>query len=145
MNELALAAFAAARDSHPVDRDARTNGFAVFADAFDADAYLDGLKHVGIRWLARSEREFPPLLASIHDPPPGLFLRGVASVELLSRRAIAIVGARSCTVTPWEHRGSTGAHSLPKRSLPRRRFPRPHRDHTSTAFRGVYGAGNPHR
>jgi DNA processing protein len=97
VNELALAAFAAARDSHPVDRDARTTAFAAFADAFDADAYLAGLKQAGIRWLARSEPEFPPLLASLHDPPPGLFLRGVAPVELLSRPAIAIVGARSCT------------------------------------------------
>jgi DNA processing protein len=37
------------------------------------------------------------LLRAIHDPPPGLFVRGDADVELLSRPAIAIVGARACS------------------------------------------------
>ena len=39
----------------------------------------------------------PPLLRAIHDPPPGLFLRGEGDVELLSRPAVAIVGARACS------------------------------------------------
>jgi DNA processing protein len=50
-----------------------------------------------VRFLARSDALFPPLLRSIHDPPPGLFLRGGADVEVLARPAVAIVGARACS------------------------------------------------
>lgn len=51
----------------------------------------------GFRWLARDDDAFPALLRAIHDPPAGLFLRGDADAELLSRRAAAVVGARSCS------------------------------------------------
>lgn len=50
-----------------------------------------------IRCIRRRDPAFPPLLAAIHDPPPQLFLRGSASVELLCRPAVAVVGARSCS------------------------------------------------
>jgi DNA processing protein len=97
MSELALAVFAAARDAHAVDRDTRTRQFAAFATSFDERAYLHGLERAGVRWVARSDAAFPALLASIHDPPPGLFLRGAGSVELFCRPCVAVVGARSCT------------------------------------------------
>jgi DNA processing protein len=97
MSELALAAFAAARDAHAVDRDARSREFASFKAAFDPSAYIQGLAASGLRWMARSAADFPHLLRSIHDPPPGLFLRGEADLDLLSHPAVAIVGARSCT------------------------------------------------
>jgi DNA processing protein len=42
-------------------------------------------------------REFPTLLAAIHDPPRELFVRGSGRLEALSGPAVAIVGARSCT------------------------------------------------
>jgi DNA processing protein len=42
-------------------------------------------------------RELPPLLGAIHDPPSKLYLRGVGETELLSRIAVAIVGARACS------------------------------------------------
>ena len=42
--------------------------------------------------------ELPPLLRAIHDPPKRLYLRGVAEPELLARPAVAIVGARACSV-----------------------------------------------
>jgi DNA processing protein len=42
-------------------------------------------------------RQLPDLLRQIHDPPPTLFLRGVAEVEVLGRPAVAIVGARACS------------------------------------------------
>ena len=45
----------------------------------------------------RSDPAFPPLLRAIHDPPPGLFLRGKAEAALLARPAVAIVGARACS------------------------------------------------
>ena len=97
MNELALAVFAAARDAHAADSDASTSRFANFAAAFDEQAYRRTLELAGLRWLGRSDLAFPPLLAAVHDPPAGLFLRGGAPAELLARPAVAIVGARACT------------------------------------------------
>lgn len=42
-------------------------------------------------------RELPELLRQIPDPPRTLFLRGAADPEVLSRQAVAIVGARACS------------------------------------------------
>jgi DNA processing protein len=42
-------------------------------------------------------RELPPLLRAIHDPPSKLYVRGDGDVALLSRPAVAIVGARACS------------------------------------------------
>jgi DNA processing protein len=39
----------------------------------------------------------PELLRQIHNPPRALFLRGHGALELLSRPAVAIVGARACS------------------------------------------------
>src|SRR5262249_61227874 len=39
----------------------------------------------------------PPLLRAIHDPPAGLFFRGHSESEILSRPAVAVVGARACS------------------------------------------------
>jgi DNA processing protein len=47
--------------------------------------------------LARSDTRFPPLLAAIFDPPAALYLRGHGDPTVLSRRAVAVVGARSCS------------------------------------------------
>lgn len=96
MNELALASFAAASDAHLVG-EPRSARFAAFKARFDACAELARLAGLGFRFLARSDPAFPPLLGAIHDPPPGLFLRGEADVELLARPAVAIVGARACS------------------------------------------------
>jgi DNA processing protein len=49
------------------------------------------------RRLSRRDPDFPPLLAAIHDPPRGLFVRGSAGLDLLSRPAVAVVGARACS------------------------------------------------
>jgi DNA processing protein len=96
VSELALAAFAAETDSHVVERP-RAARFAEFERRFQSGAYLERLTRAGFRWLGRSDPAFPPLLRSIHDPPPGLFLRGGGAADLLSRPAVAIVGARSCS------------------------------------------------
>ncbi len=50
-----------------------------------------------IRRLRRRDAAYPSLLAAIHDPPPSLFVRGAASDEVLSRPAVAVVGARACS------------------------------------------------
>ena len=96
MNELALASFAAASDAHVVG-EPRSARFASFKAGFDARAELERLTRLGFRFLARSDPGFPPLLRAIHDPPPGLFLRGEEETTLLARPAVAIVGARACS------------------------------------------------
>jgi DNA processing protein len=40
---------------------------------------------------------FPERLRAIFDPPPALYLRGDGEPALLTRRAVAVVGARSCS------------------------------------------------
>jgi DNA processing protein len=47
--------------------------------------------------LDRSHASFPPLLRAIFDPPRALYLRGAGDVELLARRSVGVVGARSCS------------------------------------------------
>lgn len=96
MNELALACFAAVTESHLID-EPRNARFSRFKASFDGAAELARLRALGLRFLARSDPGFPPLLGSIHDPPPGLFLRGVGDHELLIRPAVAVVGARACS------------------------------------------------
>jgi DNA processing protein len=96
VNELALASFAAANDAHVVG-EPRSARFAAFKAGFDARAELARLAALGFRFVPRSDGAFPPLLRAIHDPPPGLFLRGDADAELLRRAAVAIVGARACS------------------------------------------------
>ncbi len=48
-----------------------------------------------VRVLKRSQ--FPTLLRAIYDPPPKLFVRGTAAEDVLTRPAVAIVGARACS------------------------------------------------
>ena len=96
MSELALAVFASETSTHLV-RPPTGSRWAGHLRGFDADGYLARLGARGLRFLPRSAPAFPPLLRAIHDPPPGLFLRGAAEAELLSRPAVAVVGARSCS------------------------------------------------
>lgn len=96
MSDLALAAFAAETGSHVIT-EPRTEHYARFRRRFDEAAYAERLAERGIRFLGRSDTAFPPLLRAIHDPPPALFLRGAGSRELLTRPAVAIVGARACS------------------------------------------------
>ena len=96
MSELALAVYASETGTHLVrpPTDARWHAYL---RTFDAEAYERRLAECGLCFLARSSPSFPPLLRAIHDPPPGLFIRGEADVQLLSRPAVAIVGARACS------------------------------------------------
>jgi DNA processing protein len=96
VSELALAAFAAETGSHVV-RAPRDRAFRIFARRFDDAAYLARLRDAGVDWIARSAPAFPPLLHAIHDPPPGLFVRGDADSDLLQLATVAVVGARSCS------------------------------------------------
>ena len=96
MNDLALSAFASENGTHA--QVARGSArFVKFSRSFDAAGYLAALERRGFRWLPRSDTRFPPQLRAIHDPPPGLFVRGAGPVDVLSRPAVAIVGARACS------------------------------------------------
>ena len=95
MSDLALSAFAADRGAHLVEAP-RDKAFTAFARRFDEAAYLARLREAGVRWVGREDSAFPPLLAAIHDPPPGLFVRG-SDLRLLRRPTVAIVGARACS------------------------------------------------
>jgi DNA processing protein len=106
MSELATAVFAAHTDAHLLDAP-RSARFASFRRTFDETAFLRQLADRGYRWLARSDPAFPARLRSIHDPPPGVFIRGKAPLSLLERTSVAIVGARACS-----HYGASVAASL---------------------------------
>ncbi len=97
MSELALAMFAASRDAHATDRERRTSRFAAFVESFDEALERRRLTDDGYRWVGRSDAAFPAQLRAIHDPPPGIFLRGGADAGLLDRPAVAVVGARACS------------------------------------------------
>ena len=47
--------------------------------------------------LGRRDALFPERLRAIFDPPPALHLRGGGEADLLGRRSVAVVGARSCS------------------------------------------------
>ncbi|HLK44581.1 MAG TPA: DNA-processing protein DprA, partial [Acidimicrobiales bacterium] len=96
MSELAVAAFAAATDSHLLDAP-RSARFERFRAGFDETRYRHELASLGIRWVGRGEPGFPARLAAIHDPPPGLFVRGRGGLDLLARPCVAVVGARACS------------------------------------------------
>ncbi|MDX6486595.1 MAG: processing protein [Gaiellaceae bacterium] len=106
MSELATAVFAAHTDAHLLDAP-RSARFASFRATFDEPAFVRRLAERGYRWVARSDPAFPARLRSIHDPPPGLFIRGPAPVALLDRPSVAVVGARACS-----HYGASVATSL---------------------------------
>jgi DNA processing protein len=96
MIALALAVYASETGTHLV-RPPDDPRFRAYVRTFDARAYEERLAACGLRFLARPAASFPPLLRSIHDAPPGLFLRGSADPELLSRASVAVVGARECS------------------------------------------------
>jgi DNA processing protein len=94
MSDLALAVYASETGTHlvhaPTDRRWRE-----YLRGFDARAYLTRLEARGFRFVGRER--LPPLLRAIHDPPPALFVRGGAPLDLLARPSVAIVGARACS------------------------------------------------
>jgi DNA processing protein len=96
VNELALAAFAAETGAHVVE-EPRERRFERFRRSFDAGRYRASLAERGFRFVGRTDSDYPPLLRELHDPPPGLFLRGAGGAELLRQPTVAIVGARACS------------------------------------------------
>ena len=71
---------------------------AVLAEALpalrvDASRLLDAAVRLGIGVISWGERQYPPQLSAIDDPPPVLWTRGARDV--LSAPAVAIVGSRT--------------------------------------------------
>ena len=96
MSELATAVFAAQSGSHLLDAP-RTARFSAFLRSFDEGSYLADLARRGFRWVPRADPAFPARLRSVHDPPPGLFIRGEVPLGLLGQPSVALVGARACS------------------------------------------------
>ena len=96
MSELAVAAFAAETGAHTPDAP-RTARFAAFRRRFDERAYLAQLDGRGLRFVEPLRPRLPTAPARDPRPAAGLFLRGAAEAELLSRAAVAVVGARACS------------------------------------------------
>jgi DNA processing protein len=61
----------------------------------EAARLLDAASAAGIVAIVMDDERYPPLLRTIADPPPVLWVRGDPSV--LSRPAVAIVGSRAAT------------------------------------------------
>jgi DNA processing protein len=106
MSGLAVAVFAAEVGEHVLELP-RSRRFDTFRNAFDEQAYRRRLAASGLSWVARGEALFPSRLRSIHDPPPGLFVRAAEPRDLADRPTVAIVGARACSAY-----GSNVAHGL---------------------------------
>ena len=61
----------------------------------DAARLLQAARDAGIEPVRWDDERYPPLLRTIVDPPPVLWVRGVTAV--LARPAVAIVGSRAAT------------------------------------------------
>ena len=96
MSDLALAAFAAETGAHVVE-EPRERRFARFRRGFDESGFRASLVARDLRFVGRSEHRYPRLLRELHDPPPGLFLRGATDAGRLGLPAVAVVGARACS------------------------------------------------
>jgi len=96
VRDLVLVAFAAETGGHVVE-EPRDRRFERFRRDFDEGAFCASLSARGLRFVGRSETAYPAQLRELHDPPPGLFLRGSGTVELFGQPGVAIVGARACS------------------------------------------------
>jgi DNA processing protein len=65
------------------------------AGRHDAAVLIEAARAAAIDVVRWDDERYPPLLRTIADPPPVLWVRGVAAV--LSRAAVAIVGSRAAT------------------------------------------------
>ncbi|MBL4614354.1 MAG: DNA-protecting protein DprA [Magnetovibrio sp.] len=69
--------------------------FKAFPKA-EAEAEIEALEKLGGRFVIRSDEYYPRLLAQVEDAPPVLSVLG--HPHLLSKRTIAIVGARNASL-----------------------------------------------
>ena len=77
--------------------------------AIDVDVQLASLDRVGADLLPISDPRYPPLLRTIHDPPPLLYVRG--DPALLSQAQLAMVGSRRASPAGLRAAGSLAGHA----------------------------------
>lgn len=63
----------------------------------DARRAADRAAQVGARVIGLADDDYPPLLRSINDPPPVLFVRGSFDHASGDKYPLALVGSRDCT------------------------------------------------
>lgn len=61
----------------------------------EAKRQIEQAAQMGVAVIGLEDRGYPPMLRSIHDPPPVLFVRG--GLEDRDLNALAIVGSRRCS------------------------------------------------
>lgn len=71
--------------------------FAAADAARQVEAECVLASELGVRLVARGAPDYPPLLESIPDPPPLLYVRGALRPAREDRYPLAIVGSRRCT------------------------------------------------
>jgi DNA processing protein len=76
-------------------------------DTCDVAAERTAMREAHASMILLGDQDYPPLLASIADPPPALWLRGELRPE--DQVAVAIVGSRECTVYGREQAGRFAA------------------------------------
>ena len=78
-------------------------------------------KRFGARLVCYGDAEYPALLATIDDPPPLFWAMG--DLALLSRPAVALVGARNASALGCGWRGSLRRSLAARGSSPSRGWP----------------------
>ena len=68
----------------------RSNNFAI-----DIEAQLETLDRLGAQIIPLTDATYPPLLRTIYDPPPLLYVRG--AVNILQEAQLAVVGSRKAS------------------------------------------------
>ncbi|MGZ0654008.1 DNA-processing protein DprA [Coraliomargarita sp. W4R53] len=68
---------------------------AHWPEHFNLSKEIERMKASGMRFLAQTDSNFPPMLQEMYDPPIGLYWKGEYNVD---RPCIAIVGTRRATL-----------------------------------------------
>lgn len=84
----------------------------------DSDLARERAAHCSLRWVCPGDPQWPEQLADLDHVEPlqdtaggplGLWVRGVARLDQLATRSVAVVGARSCTTYGAEIAGEIAA------------------------------------
>ena len=76
---------------------------------FDTGAELELADKLGVWIIHSNDQRYPPLLKTIYDPPPVLYIKGILTAA--DNLAVAIVGSRRCSLYGQEQ-SSRFAHLL---------------------------------
>jgi DNA processing protein len=65
------------------------------------DTLLEKCDRLNIDIVTRLDDDYPSLLAEIANPPPSIYYKG--NIKIISKKAIAIVGTRNCSINGFDH------------------------------------------